>query len=274
MLIMRKPRFSDRQLTDLLYKTNGDIAECAKILGVAKSTIYSKIQRTKDVELTHSYEETQKRKLDNANLLNKQFGCRVVIAKGSRSSQGHQFWICECKCGDIKEIPGSYLLNGRSHKCLNCSTLKHGMKGTPEYYAWCNMVQRCCNPNHPEYSNYGGRGISICEEYRSNFLCFLNDIGIRQDVKFSLGRIDNEKGYETGNIQWETPEIQTNNRRVTLQVEGKKVSCISLSKELGIDRETIRKMIKLGCSMNELKVYPSLDWNEKRAFFKEKKRLN
>ena len=268
-----KKVFEDNDLITLLYQTNGNIAECAEALGVAKSSIHSRIQRTKNPKLMDAHLKVQMKKEDDANLLNKKFGSRLVIAKGIKDADGHQFWVCECKCGDVKEIPGSYLLNGRSHKCLNCSILKHGMKGTPEYYAWCNMVQRCCNPNHPEYKNYGGRGISICDEYRHDFLRFLNDIGVRQDAKFSLGRIDNEKGYEIGNIRWETPEIQTNNRRATLQVDGKNVSCIDLSKELGIDRETIRKMIKLECSMDEAKAYPSLDWKQKRAFLKEKRAL-
>lgn len=268
-----KQLFQNNQLTDLLYKTEGDVPECARILGVAKSTIYDRIRKTKNSELKMAYENTQKKKHDDANLLSRKFGSRLVIAKGSTSSQGHQFWVCECECGDIKEISGSYLLNGRSHKCNECNIRKHGMKGTPEYYAWCNMVQRCCNQNHPEYPNYGGRGISVCDEYRYDFMCFLNDIGVREDAKFSLGRIDNEKGYEIGNIRWETPEIQTNNRRVTLQIEGKMVSCVGLSKELEIDRETIRRIINLGCTMDELKSYPSLDWKQRRAFFKEKTSL-
>lgn len=263
--------FKDKQLTDLLYKTEGDVAKCAKILGVAKSTIYSRIQRTENAKLKKTYEDTQKKKQKDSNLLNRKFGSRLVIAKGSTSSQGHQFWVCKCECGDVKEIPGSYLLNGRSHKCNECNLRKHGMKDTPEYYAWCSIIQRCCNPNNPEYPNYGGRGITISDEYRDDFMKLFKDIGSRPNANFSIGRIDNEKGYESGNVRWETAEEQTNNRRVTLQVDGENISCTVVSKKLGIDRETVRRMVNLRCSMDEIKAYPTLNWRQKREFFKAKK---
>lgn len=265
-----KKVFENNDLITFLYETNGNIAECAKTLGVAKSSIHSRIQRTKNPELTRAYLKIQKMKEDAANLLNKKFGHRLVIAKGMTDGNGRQFWVCKCKCGDIKEIPGSYLLNGRSQRCTKCNLIKHGMKNTPEYFVWCNMVQRCCNKNNPEYPNYGGRGITICDEYRYDFLKFFTDIGKRPSENFSIGRIDNEKGYEIGNLQWETSDEQTNNRRVTLKIDGKNISCITLSKKLGIDRETIRRMANLGCNMNELERYPTLDWKQRRDFFKQK----
>lgn len=265
-----KKLFEDAHLITLLHETNGNIAECAKTLGVARSSITSRIQRTKNPRLTKAYLKIQKKKEDAANLLNRKFGHRLVIAKGMIDENGRQFWVCECKCGDIKEIKGSYLLSGRSQQCTKCNLIKHGMKNTPEYFVWCNIVQRCCNKNNPEYPNYGGRGITICDEYRYDFLRFFTDIGNRPSENFSIGRIDNEKGYEIGNIQWETSEEQTNNRRITLKVDGKNISCNALSKKLGIDRETIRRMANLGCTMNELERYPTLDWQQRREFFKQK----
>lgn len=264
------PLFEDKQLIDLLYKTEGDIAKCAKMLDVSKSTIYSRVQRSKNTKLKKAYENTQKRKQENSNLLNSKFGSRVVIAKGSISSQGQQFWVCKCECGDVKEVSGSYLTNGRSHKCNECNIKTHGLSRTPEYYAWCNIVQRCYNENNPEYPNYGGRGITVCDEYRYDFMKFFTDIGKRPSENFSIGRIDNETGYEIGNIRWETSEEQTNNRRITLKIDGKNISCTALSKEIGIDRETIRRMIHLRCTIEEMKQYKTLSRELRRDFFRQR----
>ena len=72
-----KPLFQNNKLTDLLYKTGGDIAECARALGVAKSTIYDRIRKTKNSELKKAYEDTQKKKQEGSNLLNRKFGSRA-----------------------------------------------------------------------------------------------------------------------------------------------------------------------------------------------------
>lgn len=266
-----KPLFEDNQLIKLLYKTEGDIAACAAQLGAAKSSVYSRIQRTTNKGLKIAYSATQKKKEDDANLLGRRFGSRLVIDNGSVGKGGHQFWVCQCDCGEKNEVSASRLFNGRSHKCKKCSTVKHGKNRTPEHNAWISMKGRCENPKHPEYKNYGARGISICAEYRDDFKRFYADLGPRPSKHHSLGRIDNEKGYDVGNLRWETPEEQTNNRRVTLSVDGKNVSCIQLEQELGIDRETVRKMIKLGSTMDELKEYAEMDWHGKRAFCKAKR---
>ena len=73
------------------------------------------------------------------------------------------------------------------------------------------MRQRCLNPNRPDYPRYGGRGITICEQW-SSFNQFLADMGERPPGT-SLDRKDNEAGYEPGNCRWATPMQQTANRR-------------------------------------------------------------
>ncbi len=268
-----KSTFKDQELIDQIYKTQGDIPACAKHFGKHVQTIYSRIQRTKNLELTKAYADTQSEKQDKANLLDKRFGLRLVISKGKVGKQGHQFWICICDCGDIKEIPGHYLLNGRSQKCLNCTLVKHGMNRTSEYYAWLNIKQRCFNPKAAEYRNYGARGITMWKGYINNFEAFLNEVGKRPSNDHSIDRIDNNKGYEPGNMRWSTAKEQTNNRRITFSLEGQKVSCIDLSNEIGIDRETIRRMINLECTREEIESYPSLGWRQRREFFKAKKEL-
>jgi hypothetical protein len=90
---------------------------------------------------------------------------------------------------------------------------RHGMCGTPEYRSWERIVQRCYNQGHVSYKNYGGRGISVCEEWRKSFMAFYRDMG-RKPGGLSLDRVNNNGNYEPGNCRWATPKQQANNRRI------------------------------------------------------------
>lgn len=103
---------------------------------------------------------------------------------------------------DLFEVPSDKVTN-----------FKHGMIGTPEYKTWARMKNRCFNVGGPDYPNYGGRGITVCEEWRSDFMAFFNHVGPRPTPKHSIDRIDNDKGYEPGNVRWATVAEQNLNRR-------------------------------------------------------------
>ena len=267
-----KPTFENHTLIKLLLEFEGDISQCMKALNKKNpQTIYSRIER--NPEIKQVWLEIQEKNAHDSNLLGKRFGSRTVVAKAKKGSQGHQYWLCRCDCGNEKEIPGCYLLGGRSHKCLECNTVTHGMYNTPEYTAWLKIIQRCINPNDPEYRNYGGRGINIWEGYRQDFEAFLNEIGRKPSPHHSIDRIINAKGYEPGNLRWATAKEQANNRRVTLQVDGIHVSCKDLSATFGINHEVVRKLINRGCTMMEIEEYskiPKDDWHGLRNFFKER----
>jgi hypothetical protein len=89
-------------------------------------------------------------------------------------------------------------------------TITHRHRKTPEYEIWKAIKGRCLNPTHKQYDDYGGRGISICEEWRSDFMAFLSAVGYRPSPSVSLDRIDNDKGYEPGNVRWTTALEQGN----------------------------------------------------------------
>lgn len=89
---------------------------------------------------------------------------------------------------------------------------RHGMFGTPEYRTWERIVQRCYNPKHVSYQNYGGRGITVCDRWRKSFTNFLLDMGKKPDG-YSLDRTDNNGNYEPGNCRWVDFATQCNNRR-------------------------------------------------------------
>lgn len=98
-------------------------------------------------------------------------------------------------------------------RMLGCMYVKHGLSTLPEYRCWSQIKQRCLNPNHSAYPNYGGRGIGVAPEWAASFEAFFADVGPRPSPQHSLDRIDNAKGYGPGNCRWTTWEEQARNRR-------------------------------------------------------------
>lgn len=95
---------------------------------------------------------------------------------------------------------------------------KHGLSKHPLYALWGNIKQRCENPRAIDFDDYGGRGLQLHKEWSEDATTFIEDviqeIGEKPGKEYSLDRIDNEVGYEPGNIRWATPKEQANNRRL------------------------------------------------------------
>jgi len=126
-------------------------------------------------------------------------------------------WICRCSCGREQSVLGSTLRFGNSKGCKFCKSISHGEivggRESKEYRIWNAARGRCFNINHASYKDYGGRGISMCKEWRYSFSSFLKHIG-RCPTGYVLDRIENNGNYEPGNVRWTTPSISRNNQRL------------------------------------------------------------
>lgn len=127
----------------------------------------------------------------------------------------------------------------------------------PSYWVWNQMIQRCCNPSNRAYDRYGGRGITVCDKWKS-WKGFFEDMGDPPDG-LTLDRIDNSKGYYKENCQWATPTEQNENRRNTRRItfRGKTQSLKAWSRELGIGYLTLySRIVRDGWSEEEAFVTP------------------
>ncbi len=132
---------------------------------------------------------------------------------------------CACSCGNEVIVFGSNLRSAKTRSC-GClqmeARLHHGASRTPEYQAWKGMKGRCYNRKSTGYANWGGRGITVCEQWKNSFSAFLADVGPRPGPSYSLDRINVDGNYEPGNCRWATAEMQSRNTRARKSKTGVK----------------------------------------------------
>lgn len=160
------------------------------------------------------------------NLVGQRFG-RLTVTARAGILRKQSAWACRCSCGSEVFLPANYLRSGDTTSC-GCLLREHQTKGSvvhghaivgstsPTYNSWRAMHERCRLPSHPAYKNYGGRGVAVCDRWRS-FPAFLADMGERPEG-LTIDRIDVNKGYEPSNCRWATRTQQIANRRSTRKV--------------------------------------------------------
>lgn len=196
-------------------------------------------------------------RLNNQTLLHQTFNQLTVIGFAGRGRHGRALWLCQCTCATFTTVGQDKLKNGHTKSC-GCRHRKHGLTRTPEFKAWDSILQRCLNPLHAGYHNYGGRGITICKGWQSSALAFYKDVGKRPSPKHSIDRIDNNGHYSCGyceqcaanswsaNCRWSTVLEQSRNRRTnTWYTVGNVTLCRKdWMQRLGIDTNTLRYRLK------------------------------
>lgn len=198
------------------------------------------------------------------DITGKKFGHWTVIQRAQNDKSGNRRWLCRCSCGTEKIVYGGHLAAGRSQSCgciRDADTgrrgMVHGMAGSRTYRIWSGMKYRCQNPKCPAFANYGGRGITVCDEWQ-HFEKFLADMGVAPKNK-TLDRIDNNDGYYKENCRWASRKRQNNNRRDNriLTLGDVSLNMTQWSEKTGIAEGTIRKRLKLGWSVDSALTIPS-----------------
>lgn len=125
----------------------------------------------------------------------------------------------------------------------------------PTYRAWQAMKNRCLNKAGINYNNYGGRGITVCDEWRNSFVNFYKDMGERPSNKYSLDRIDNNGNYCKQNCRWATKIQQANNTRFNRKINynGKEISLKDFGKKVNLKRKALSWRIHNGWTIEEIK---------------------
>lgn len=197
------------------------------------------------------------------------FGKLVVLKKTGVKNKS-ALWLCQCDCGNYKEVTLQHLKKGtKSCGCLSKEVAvergrksmigerskKHGMYGTKLYNIWAGMKRRCYNKNSNYYHEYGGRGIIVCNDWKYDFKSFY-DWSISNGYKegLSIDRIKTDGNYEPNNCRWATWKVQQNNRRNNVRIKymGKEYTFKELSEILGIKERTLRGRYERGCTNEEI----------------------
>jgi hypothetical protein len=164
-------------------------------------------------------------------LTGKRFGLWAVLRRVDpqhNAKRKNTVWQCRCSCGTIRTLDGTQLTSGRSGSCgcvrKNAVLAAHAAGLKPKsrsktYGVWRSMLRRCYELDHQAFSDYGGRGITVCPRWRESFENFLTDMG-EAPAGLTLDRYPNNDGnYEPCNCRWATPRQQANNRRSNRRVQ-------------------------------------------------------
>jgi len=177
---------------------------------------------------------------------------KLMVLNDGENIERRKYFLCKCDCGNITTIR-SDAISGGTQSC-GCITKeiaskfwkKHGMRNKRIYNIWHGMKQRCLNNNNPGFKDYGGRGISICEEWEdaSNFFEWAFRNGYTNEM--TIERIDNNGNYEPSNCMWIKQSEQLRNTRSSVKItfNGLTLCRRDWAKKIGISDPSFQKRLK------------------------------
>ena len=220
-------------------------------------------------------QEMYKRFGINTSVKGQVFGRLTIVgasffASLTPNTKRHSRVVARCECGNSIIVRIASLKSGTTASCgclhgelLSQRQLKHGFtirsnRKPPEYGVWASLIQRCTNRKCSNFSDYGGRGIGVCDRWKESFEAFYSDMGPRPSAKHSIDRINNDGNYEPGNCQW-AMKIQQNrnsrhNRMIT--IDGHSRCVTEWSEILGISSQLVYDRLHRGWSDNDAVLIP------------------
>ena len=180
------------------------------------------------------------------------FGRLTVIKWAGRDKNNLTLWMCKCACGNTIITRSQDLRRGASQSCgclkleqLDERSRKHSMAGTRPYRIWKSMKTRCLNPRVKSYSDYGGRGIQICDTWKHSFTAFWSDVKTGYADDLELDRIDHGGPYCPENCRWVDKKTQNRNTRANHFIDTPygRITIAELSEKLGVSYDTLKRRV-------------------------------
>lgn len=193
------------------------------------------------------------------DLTGKRFGRLVVVGIVKRDSNGRAYWNCKCDCGNEVVVRHDSLQCGHAKSCgcfkigETSACYKHGKRNTRLFRIWSLMRTRCYNSHNKLYKDYGGRGISICDEWQ-DFQTFYDwAMTNSYAVDLTIDRINVNGNYEPSNCRWVTMAEQCNNKRnnVCYFVNGETLNTSQIAKKYGITYGALKARLARGWSIDK-----------------------
>ena len=210
------------------------------------------------------------------NLVGMKFGRLVVLERADnkikKNGKSLVMWRCLCKCGNIKVVSRDSLLSSRVQSCgclraekTSERRFKHGLRRTQLYNVWANIKTRCYNPKKDTYIYYGGKGITMCQEWLDDFKAFYNwSINNGYKKGLTIDRLNPNGNYEPSNCRWVTVSQQQNNKlnNHIIEYNGEVHTLAEWSKLLNLTYGALYRRIQY------------LNWSIERAFTTSIKDMN
>lgn len=188
------------------------------------------------------------------DMTGKRFGKLVVISRYGSTPNKMATWLCKCDCGNETIVQTCHLNAGAIQSCgclhrerASKANITHGDSRTRLFNEWQHMKKRCYWKNYKAFNLYGGKGITVCDEWRNDYLAFKSwALKNGYSDNLTLDRIDNSKGYYSENCRWTDKFTQSNNRDFVhlVSYHGKTASYEVMCRELNINTGTIRSRMK------------------------------
>ena len=200
------------------------------------------------------------------NIIGKRFGRWTVLEEAPSDNPSQPKFWCICDCGNKSSVYMYSLLSGRSRSCgciqkeeASKVNYKHGFYKERLYHVWDGMKQRCNNPNHVAYSNYGGRGISVCEEWSNDYTKFREFMlahGYDPGAPFgecTIDRIDNDGNYCPENCRVISAQEQQNGKSNVFSfiLDGKRTTISGAARMRGKTRSCLQYRLSHGWNLEE-----------------------
>jgi hypothetical protein len=193
----------------------------------------------------------------NRDISGQRFG-RLVAVSFSHTDD-HIYWFFKCDCGVKKVLRRSSVISGGTKSCgcfsversraMGHAARTHGISGTPLYYVYSSMIERCYRVNKPSYSDYGGRGIRVCRQWKGHPSAFFEwALANGYKAGLELDRKNNNKGYSPHNCRFVTRSVNGSNKRnnVLVTFDGRTLTVAEWARRLGIGQSTLYMRVRRG----------------------------